>query len=163
MIEPTTWKEWVLSKGLIETIVPAEFEDYPSPFAERNEKEEKEWWKNEVLKQKFIILSIKANQQFIGFVKGFDLSADGKQCECGIEIFSPSNYGKGIGFQAMKLFLNYLQHQMKMDTTIALIHPQNNRSIHLFRKLGFNDLGLVKEPHPPHYSFLKMSYNFSSC
>ena len=50
----------------------------------------------------------------------------------------PEFYKKGFGHEAASATLTYGKDVLKLNKIVAITSPQNDRSIHLLQKLGFN-------------------------
>lgn len=54
-----------------------------------------------------------------------------------IAIGEPENWGKQIGYHALKTIMNKVFFEWRINKLVAKIHVDNQRSIRLFRHLGF--------------------------
>lgn len=144
-LTPTNWADWQMGKAESRLPTPPEFEDYPAPY------DSFDWSYTQFHQQIglgiYDVQSIWSATTLLGFVKAFCFTE--QACECGIEILSPDNYGKGYASRALALFITYLKTQYpSLQNVNALIHPQNTRSLRLFEKLGFESEGQVSEDEP---------------
>ena len=63
-----------------------------------------------------------------------------------IAIGNPKNWGKKIGYSALKSILHKAFFGWKINKLVAKIHIENERSINLFKHLSFKNNG-VKNSH----------------
>ena len=60
--------------------------------------------------------------------------------------FMPEYHGKGYGFEAGKVVLDYGMNELNLSKVDAITVPENIASIKLLEKLGFDLVGTIKEP-----------------
>ena len=65
---------------------------------------------------------------------------DGRKAFVSILIFDLHNRRKGFGSEALQLLISYAK-SLGMRSLYATILPQNEQSLHLFERAGFEDLG----------------------
>ena len=65
---------------------------------------------------------------------------DGRKAFVSILIFDLGNRHKGFGSEALQLLVSYAK-SLGMRSLYATILPQNEQSLHLFERAGFEDLG----------------------
>jgi diamine N-acetyltransferase len=65
---------------------------------------------------------------------------DGRKAFVSILIFDLHNRRKGFGGEALQLLISYAK-SLGMRSLYATILPQNEQSLHLFERAGFEDLG----------------------
>ena len=144
-LQTACWPDWQASLHLNRLPEPPEFQDYPTP-------DDSQAWTETKFREclqpgHYEIFSIYLkSMRLLGFVKAFDFQSATQSCECGIQIFDPADYGQGYASEAMLLWLQYLSQYQHLQTVCGLIHPQNQRSLRLFQKLGFVYNGQVKDP-----------------
>lgn len=68
-----------------------------------------------------------------------------------IKIGEPSLWGKGLGTEAMKLLVSYLFDQMNAQHIIAIPGDWNTRSMRMFGKCGFKEIGREETPANSYY------------
>ena len=78
---------------------------------------------------------LKASSQLIGHC-GFTMVKDLNQYEL-LYAFSPSFWGKGYATEACLVSIKWLHYHTDIDTIIALSYLNNQPSIHIIEKLGF--------------------------
>ena len=54
--------------------------------------------------------------------------------------------GRGYAFEAANAVLIYARDHLAIDTLQGITHPENQASVHLLKKMGFEDKGLVQVP-----------------
>ncbi|WP_136465579.1 GNAT family N-acetyltransferase [Flagellimonas onchidii] len=97
----------------------------------------------DVKQLRLCICDIKDN--CIGLIDLFDFDPKNKRAGVGIVIAKPSDRNKGWGAEALSLLCNYAFSILDLHQLYANILEENERSIHLFEKLGFERIGLKKE------------------
>lgn len=70
----------------------------------------------------------------VGFVR---LVKTGRECEIVLVIGEHDNWGNGVGSSAIRAGLKLAFLDMRSDTVIAKIHPDNGRSLRAFERFGF--------------------------
>jgi [ribosomal protein S5]-alanine N-acetyltransferase len=109
----------------------------------RNEKELYEWWGHCVLNTSadYIRRGIELNNKLIGYV---DLaSIKDFSAEFGIAIGESKLWGKGIGFRATKMMLEYAKTELGITIFHAETHNQNFRSRKMLEKIGFKEISRI--------------------
>jgi putative hydrolase of HD superfamily len=98
--------------------------------------------KNYKLDNKKLIVDI-TNNKLVGQVNWYWNSKETFWMEIGIVIFDKNYWGKNIGYNALKLWINYLFNKYPLLVRIGLsTWSGNTRMINLSKKLGF-----IKEAH----------------
>lgn len=92
----------------------------------------------------FIITDIQTGKE-IGELQYGELDLKNKKCRIAIKISEIDFQGKGLGEEALSLFMDYLisefnLHKLEIDT----IH-NNVRAYKLYKKLGFNETERIKD------------------
>jgi len=148
-LKVASWQDWQMGKTLRIKPEPAEFAEYPGP-KEMTPRQERNWWKDKVRNGKIVIYTINHNSLgLVGFIRAFNINKAKLRCEVGVEILDHANYGKGFAFLAGQDFLHILTNQYHLHHYQALIHPENERSLKLFKKLEFKDDGEVIDDEVP--------------
>ena len=81
----------------------------------------------------------------IGFIDLFDFDPKNKRAGIGILIGDNELRGKGYGAQALQLLINYAFKTLDLHQLYCNITPDNEPSLHLFKKLGFEITGLKQD------------------
>lgn len=81
----------------------------------------------------------------LGLIDIFDFDFLNKRAGVGILISDTENRGKGIGYEALKLLVNYCFTHLHLNQLFCNISEDNEASIKLFTKLGFDKVGLKKD------------------
>ena len=58
--------------------------------------------------------------------------------------FLPNFVSKGFGYEAASATLNYAKNTLKIDRIIAIVNPDNEKSIGLIRKIGMQFEKMIK-------------------
>ncbi|KAL3694912.1 hypothetical protein R1sor_008563 [Riccia sorocarpa] len=66
---------------------------------------------------------------------------DEKAAEIDIMIAEPRSRGKGLAKEAVQLMIKYAAQHLQISKLRAKISDSNSTSLHLFRSLGFQDVG----------------------
>lgn len=96
------------------------------------------------VKQLRLVVSDNKNK-VLGLVDLYDFDPKHKRAGVGIVIVNEDERNKGIGTEALELFINYAFKVLEMKQLYANILEENNRSIHLFQKLGFTKVGVKRD------------------
>lgn len=112
----------------------------------RNEKEEEEWFKNQIKLSNKRTFIVTVNNKVIGFVAYSSLNFKNGTAELSIVIGEEGYRGKGIAKRAIKCIETYLQSELNIRKIKAKVLAFNNDSIQLFNSLGYEkEAVLVKE------------------
>ena len=80
--------------------------------------------------------------EFIGYGSLCDFK-NGKQCEFSIFLLNKKYWGKGIGFEASKIILNYAFSKLRMKKVVLETSEFHNGAIKLYEKLGFRKIKTI--------------------
>lgn len=83
--------------------------------------------------------------QAIGLIDVFDFEPNHKRAGIGIIILNENQRNKGAGAEAVTLLCNYLFDVLGLRQVYANILEENAPSLHLFIKLGFQEVGMKKD------------------
>lgn len=81
----------------------------------------------------------------IGLVDLFDFDPKNLRAGIGIVIKDANNRNKGIGAEAINLLRDYSFSVLNLRQLFANVSEDNEASIHVFEKLGFNRVGVKKD------------------
>ncbi len=81
----------------------------------------------------------------IGLIDLFDFDPKNRRAGMGIIIANPEDRGKGIGAEAISLVCDYAFSTLDLHQIYANILEDNENSIKLFQKMGFEKIGVKKE------------------
>ncbi|MFS4468130.1 GNAT family N-acetyltransferase [Maribacter sp. 2210JD10-5] len=81
----------------------------------------------------------------LGLIDLFDFDPIHKRAGMGIIISNEADRNKGIGAEAIQLLCDYAFEALELHQIYANILAENSRSIHLFEKLGFQQVGIKKD------------------
>ncbi|WP_430425490.1 GNAT family N-acetyltransferase [Maribacter litoralis] len=81
----------------------------------------------------------------LGLIDVFDFEPNHKRAGIGIVILDEDQRNKGIGTEAITLLTNYLYETLGLQQVYANILEDNLSSLHLFKKLGFQVVGVKKD------------------
>jgi diamine N-acetyltransferase len=84
------------------------------------------------------------NEKAVGLIDVFDFEPNHKRAGVGIIILNKEQRNKGFGGEAVLILCNYLFKVLGLRQIYANILEENVASLHLFKKLGFVEIG-VKE------------------
>jgi diamine N-acetyltransferase len=92
-------------------------------------------------------LAICMNDTFeaVGLIDLFDFDPKNNRAGVGIVISSESNRNSGIGSEALHLVINYAFNQLQLHQLYANIGSDNEISLQLFTKFGFQKTGIKKD------------------
>ena len=81
----------------------------------------------------------------LGLIDVFDFEPNHKRAGIGIIILEEKERNKGVGGEAVNLLCNYLFEILGLRQVYANILEENAASLHLFKKLGFTEVGIKKD------------------
>ncbi len=84
----------------------------------------------------------KLNMEVIGLIDLFDFDPKNQRAGLGIVILNENERNKGIGAQAITLMVDYAFRILGLKQVYANVLEDNLASIHLFKKLGFEMVGI---------------------
>ncbi len=92
----------------------------------------------------FIILK-KEDLKPIGDISYRNWDKRNRSAEFGIEIGEINERGKGFGFDALSHFLEFMFNHLNLNRIELTTLADNDKSIKLYKKLGFKEIGLMRE------------------
>ena len=101
----------------------------------------------DLFEAKQLRLAICKNNTFeaIGLIDLFEFDAQHNRAGIGIVIQNQSDRGHGIGEEALDLLVNYSFQKLQLHQLFANIGTQNEASLKLFSKFGFEKVGIKKD------------------
>ena len=81
----------------------------------------------------------------LGLIDIFDFDPKNNRAGVGLLIGSQANRSKGIGSEALELVINYSFQQLQVHQLYANIGSDNEISLQLFTKFGFQKIGIEKD------------------
>ncbi len=100
--------------------------------------EEQKWWRDDIESGRCAIFAIcLKDDTVIGFINAFCFNEERTDCETGIAIFPPDNYGRGYGEEAYRLLLSFLNEAHQLHTTHIYVATENGKAIRLYEKLQY--------------------------
>ncbi len=101
----------------------------------------------DIYEAKQLRLAICKDEDFpaIGLIDLFDFDPKNNRAGIGILLAGNQDRGKGIGSEALGLLIQYAFHQLNLHQLFANIAPENEPSIRLFTKFGFQKIGIKKD------------------
>ncbi|WP_419211770.1 GNAT family N-acetyltransferase [Maribacter sp. X9] len=100
----------------------------------------------DVFEVKQLRLVISSNEhKTLGLVDIFDFDPHHKRAGLGIIVLDEKQRNKGIGAQAITLLCDYVFNVLDLRQVFANILEENQASLHLFKKLGFIQIGIKKD------------------
>ncbi|WP_223588428.1 GNAT family N-acetyltransferase [Neobacillus bataviensis] len=88
-------------------------------------------------------IKLKENQRIIGTIGLNVLNLKNKRAEIGYELH-PAFWKKGYAFEAINEVLRFSFGQLDLYRIGAVVYPENEASLHLLRKIGFTNEGLLR-------------------
>lgn len=85
------------------------------------------------------------SDKLIGLIDLFDFDPKNKRAGLGIVVLQDENRNKGVGFEAIQLMGKYAFETLNLHQLYANVAIDNERSLHLFKKLGFEAVGVKKD------------------
>ena len=95
-------------------------------------------------KQLRLIIEDKESQNALGMIDLFDFNPQHKRAGIGI-LIHPNEQKKGFAFEALELLTQYSFKRLNLHQLYANITEDNNKSIALFKKHNFKQVGIKKD------------------
>ncbi|WP_224490788.1 GNAT family N-acetyltransferase [Robertkochia flava] len=83
--------------------------------------------------------------RILGFIDLYDFNPRNKRAGIGIVILDKEDRNKGVGRESLKLLMNYAFGVLDLHQVYANINEDNLASIHLFTRLGFEQVGVKRD------------------
>lgn len=100
---------------------------------------------NEILDSRIYIITDIKTGKAIGELQYGELDLENKKCRIAIKISELEYQGKGLGKEAILLFIEYLKSKFGLNKIeIDTIHD-NIRAFELYKKLGFKEVERIKD------------------
>ncbi|MGC1513931.1 MAG: GNAT family N-acetyltransferase [Maribacter sp.] len=81
----------------------------------------------------------------LGLIDLFDFEPSHKRAGLGVIILNQEHRNKGIGGEAIRVLCDYVFDALDLRQVYANILEENESSLHLFKKLGFVEVGVKKD------------------
>ena len=81
----------------------------------------------------------------IGLIDLFDFDPKNHRAGVGIVILNEENRNRGVGAEAIGLLTEYAFSVLALRQIYANVMAENMASIHLFKKMGFEEVGIKKD------------------
>jgi diamine N-acetyltransferase len=101
----------------------------------------------DIYEAKQLRLAICRDEDFpaIGLIDLFEFDPKNNRAGIGILIQDQGNRNQGVGSEALGLLVQYAFHQLNLHQLFANIDVENEPSISLFTKFGFQNIGIKKD------------------
>lgn len=86
-----------------------------------------------------------ADDKVVGLVDLFDFDPKNKRAGLGIIIVGKKNRSKGFGTESLQIVCDYAFSILNLKQLYANVLEDNEPSIHLFQKIGFEAVGVKKD------------------
>ena len=96
-------------------------------------------------KQLRLAICLNNSDQAVGLIDLFDFDPTNNRAGVGIIVHQENNRNNGIGSEALQLLINYSFAHLQLNQLFANIATENEISIGLFTKFGFNLIGIKKQ------------------
>lgn len=96
-------------------------------------------------KQLRLAICLNNSQEAIGLIDLFDFDPKNNRAGVGLVIADLASRNKGIGSEALELVINYSFQQLQLHQLYANIGSDNEISLQLFTKFGFQKIGIKKD------------------
>ena len=95
-------------------------------------------------KQLRLLIEEKATKKQVGMIDLFDFNPHHKRAGIGI-LIHPDFENKGVASEALSLLINYSFSHLQLHQLYANITSSNSKSLALFKKYNFNEVGIKKD------------------
>ena len=96
-------------------------------------------------KQLRLVICEKETQNTLGFIDLFDFDPKNLRTGIGILLQNPESRQKGFGSEALELVIAYAFTHLQLHQLYANISTENEVSLALFAKFGFETIGIKKQ------------------
>ncbi|TLF44018.1 GNAT family N-acetyltransferase [Maribacter aurantiacus] len=96
------------------------------------------------VKQLRLVICTQDNEA-IGLIDLFDFDPKNRRAGVGIVISDEGNRNRGVGTEAMEILCKYASKTLNLRQLYANILEGNDRSLYLFKKLGFELVGTKRD------------------
>jgi RimJ/RimL family protein N-acetyltransferase len=96
------------------------------------------------ISKRFMICN-RSTMKPIGEINYCGWSARNQKCEFGIKICEVDEQGKGNGQDALTHFIDFMVRTLNLNKIELTSMIDNNRAHRLYKKLGFKDIGIVRD------------------
>ena len=84
-------------------------------------------------------------KEFLGHVSIYNQRNRARSADLGIMIYNKENWDKGYGTDAMRVILDFGFNYQNLHRIELSVYPSNKRAIHVYKKLGFKEVGRKRE------------------
>ncbi len=81
----------------------------------------------------------------VGLIDLFDFDPKNHRAGIGIVVMETHERNKGVGSEAIALLLDYAFSSLDLRQIFANVGADNQASVHLFKKIGFREVGIKKD------------------
>ncbi|MGI9550117.1 MAG: GNAT family N-acetyltransferase, partial [Aurantibacter sp.] len=85
------------------------------------------------------------SNKLMGLIDLFDFDPKNRRAGIGIVVLQNENRNKGVGSEAISLLSEYAFETLALRQLFANVTEDNEASLHLFKKLGFVEVGIKKD------------------
>jgi diamine N-acetyltransferase len=96
-------------------------------------------------KQLRLAICYKETEEAIGLIDLFDFDPKNNRAGVGVVLKHDADRGKGIGSEALQLIVKYTFQHLQLHQLYANIADDNEASLQLFAKFGFEKIGVKKQ------------------
>lgn len=96
-------------------------------------------------KQLRLAICYKGTEEAIGLIDLFDFDPKNNRAGVGVVLKNDADRGKGIGSEALQLIVKYAFQHLQLHQLYANIADDNEASLQLFTKFGFEKIGVKKQ------------------
>ncbi|MCC7477681.1 GNAT family N-acetyltransferase [bacterium] len=109
--------------------------------------EERKWLERIRASQDDVIygIMIRESGQLIGTVALHGVRGLGRHAEYGISIGEPEHWGKGYGFEACRLMLDWGFNRLNLHSVYLRVFADNQRGVRSYEKAGFKHAGMLRQ------------------
>jgi diamine N-acetyltransferase len=90
-------------------------------------------------------LCICKGEKVLGLIDLFDFDPQNKRAGVGIVILEDKERNQGIGTEAINLLSDYSFTTLGLRQLFANVMEDNSASLYLFKKIGFEEVGIKKD------------------
>lgn len=91
-----------------------------------------------------LMICLNENNESIGTVDFYDFDPFNQRGAIGL-LITEKYQNQGLGYRALQLTLNYALNYIGLHQCVAIVPIDNVASYHLFKKAGFDEVGILKD------------------
>lgn len=114
-------------------------------YVPMSQADEEDWYENDRRNASTITFAIEVEGRFVGGGGFSHLDHKHRRAEVGIFVGDKSLWDRGVGSEAMRQMIDYGFEQLNLHRIYLRVFAENQRAIHVYEKLGFQQEGRSRQ------------------